>query len=78
MIDITASDAQRILTDETFKEMVRRVRQEQIDIFVNSHRSEDDALKDAKYMIEAIGKIEQALQSVVTDEAIKKKREKLK
>jgi len=78
VIEIRASDVQRILVDETFKEMVRRVRQEQIDIFVNSHRADSDALNDAKYMLEAISKIEQALQAVVTDEAIKKKRENLK
>lgn len=78
MIEIRASDVQRILEDTTFREMIRRVRQEQIDIFVNGHRTDTDALKDAKYMLEAISKIEQALQSVVTDEAIKKKREKLK
>jgi len=78
VINLTAGDVQRILRDETFQEIIRRVRQQQIDIFVNCHRAEDEALKDAKYMLEAISRIEQALQSVVADEAIKKKREKLK
>ena len=78
MINLTSGDVQRILRDETFQEIIRRVRQQQIDIFVNSHRAEDDAIKDAKYMLEAIGRIEQALQSVVSDEAIKEKRKKLK
>ena len=78
VINLTAGDVQRILRDETFQEIIRRVRQQQIDIFVNSHRAEIEALKDAKYMLEAINRIEQALQSVVSDEAIKKKRENLK
>lgn len=73
MIDLTAADVNRLLLDDTFKEALRRVRQQQIDIFVNSKYSED-TLRDAKYMVEAINKIEQALKSVVSDEAIKEKR----
>lgn len=78
MINLTAADVQRLTRDETFQEAMRRVRQQQIDIFVNSSRFDADTLKDAKYMLEAINRIEQALQSVVSDEAIKKKRETLK
>ena len=78
MINLTAGDVQRILSDETFKEIIRRVRQQQIDIFVNSHRAEDEAIKDAKYMLEAINRIEQALIGIKSDEAIKEKRKKLK
>lgn len=73
MIDLTAADVNRLLLDDTFKEALRRARQQQIDIFVNSKYSED-TLRDAKYMMEAINKIEQALKSVVSDEAIKEKR----
>lgn len=75
---LTSADVRRLIQDDTFKEAIHRVRQQQIDIFVNSHRDEDEALKDAKYMLEAISRIEQALQSVVSDEAIKEKRKKLK
>lgn len=77
-MNLTAADVRRLLQDDTFKEALHRVRQQQIDIFVNGNRQDDEALKDAKYMLEAVSKIEQALQSVVSDEAIKEKREKLK
>lgn len=76
-MNLTAADVKRLLQDDTFKEALSRVRKQQIDIFVNCHYSEE-TLRDAKYMMEAISRIEQALQSVVSDEAIKEKREKLK
>lgn len=77
-MNLTSADVRRLLQDDTFKEAIHRVRQQQIDIFVNSHRDDSEALKDAKYLLEAISRIEQALQSVITEEAIKEKRKNLK
>jgi len=77
-MDILPAEAQRLLRDDAFKEVVSRVRQQQIDVFVNSSRFDAETLRDAKYMLEAISKIEQALQAVITEEAIKEKRKKLK
>ena len=73
-MNLVAADVQRLLNDDVFKEVIHRVRQEQIDIFVNSGRWDVEEREDAKHILRAMDKVEQALQSVRTDEAIKEKR----
>ena len=77
-MNLTAADVQRLLNDDVFKEVIHRVRQEQIDIFVNSARWDVEEREDAKYILRAMDKVEQALQSVRSDEAIKEKRKLIK
>ena len=73
-MNLVAADVQRLLNDDVFKEILKRVRQEQIDIFVNSGRWDVEEREDAKHILRAMDKVEQALQAVRTDEAIKEKR----
>jgi hypothetical protein len=77
-MNLTAADVQRLLNDDVFKEVIHRVRQEQIDIFVNSARWDVEEREDAKHILRAMDKVEQALQSVRSDEAIKEKRKLIK
>lgn len=76
-MELRAADVQRLLNDDVFQQALSAVRHEQINIFLNSQYDEE-TLRDAKFMLEAVKKIEQALQSVLSDEAIKEKRKKLK
>ena len=73
-MNLVAADVQRLLNDDVFKEVIHRVRQEQIDIFVNSGRWDVEEREDAKHILRAMDKVEQALQAVRSDEAIKEKR----
>ena len=75
---ITHHDAKRLLNDETFCAIIEKVRNQQVSTFVNSAKSDTDLREEAHSILRAIDKIEQALQSVITDEAIKEKRKQLK
>ena len=77
-MNLVAADVQRLLNDDVFKEVLKRVRQEQIDIFVNSGRWDVEEREDAKHILRAMDKVEQALQAVRSDEAIKEKRKLIK
>jgi hypothetical protein len=77
-MNLVAADVQRLLNDDVFKEVTYRVRQEQIDIFVNSGRWDVEEREDAKHILRAMDKVEQALQAVRSDEAIKEKRKLIK
>lgn len=77
-MNLRAADVQRLMNDDVFKEVLKRVRQEQIDIFVNSGRWDVEEREDAKHILRAMDKVEQALQSVKSDEAIKEKRKLIK
>jgi hypothetical protein len=77
-MNLVAADVQRLLNDDVFKEVIHRVRQEQIDIFVNSGRWDVEEREDAKHILRAMDKVEQALQAVRADEAIKEKRKLIK
>lgn len=77
-MNLVAADVQRLLNDDVFKEVIHRVRQEQIDIFVNSGRWDVEEREDAKHILRAMDKVEQALQAVRSDEAIKEKRKLIK
>ena len=77
-MNLTAADVQRLLNDDTFKEVIHRVRQEQIDIFVSSNRWDIEEREDAKHILRAIDKVVQALESVKSDQAIREKRKLIK
>jgi len=71
----TASDVDRLMRDDTFKAIIEQVKNDQINIFINSARHGTQEREDAHAMFQAVVKIEQALKSVITEEAIKQKRE---
>lgn len=77
-MNLRAADVQRLLNDDVFKEVIHRIRTEQIDIFVNSGRWDVEEREDAKHILRAMDKVEQALQAVRSDEAIKEKRKLIK
>ena len=77
-MNLTAADVQRLLNDDTFKAVIHRVRQEQIDIFVNSNRWDIEEREDTKHILRAMDKVVQALESVKSDQAIREKRKLIK
>ena len=68
------ADVDRLLHDRSFRAIIKRVRDDQISLFVQSHPSQSDVREEAHQMIRALDKLEQAMRSVVVDEAIKMKR----
>ena len=72
---VTASDVDRLLSDPAFTAILDKIRSDQVDIFMQSRRTDAQIREDAHAVIMALDKIEQALKAVVTDEAIKRKRE---
>lgn len=73
---VTAADVERITSDATFQAIMNKVRSEQIEAFAQSARVDVQIREDAHSIIQALDKIEQALRSVIADEAIKEKRER--
>jgi hypothetical protein len=73
---LKASDAERLQNDIDFRSLVDGIRQEQINIFVQSQKDDVESREEAHSILRALDKIERVLQSVITDEAIKRKREK--
>jgi len=72
---LIASDVERLTRDDTFRAIIERVRSEQIATFVNSTKDDCHLREEAHSILRALDKIEQVLKSVITDEAIKRKRE---
>ena len=72
---ILAADVERLLNDSTFIAILNKVRSDQITAFTSSTASEVDVRENAHQILRALDKIEAALRSVITDEAIKEKRE---
>jgi len=76
--DVTSADVDRLLSDASFSAILRKVKDDQINLFLNSARSDIDKREEAYSIIKAVEKIEQALIGIKSDEAIKEKRKKLK
>lgn len=70
----TAAEVQRLLADSTFIGIMDKIRQDQIDVFTNSLKDDTEQREEAHSILRALTKIEQALKSVQTEEAIKLKR----
>ena len=73
---VTASDVDRLRADPAFSAILDKIRNDQVAAFAQSARSDVDVRENAHAIIQALDKIEQALQAVITDEAIKLKRKK--
>lgn len=66
----------RFLHDPTYKAILDKVRLDQLNAFRHSKSDEMDKREEAHAIIRALDKIEQALHTVLADEAIKEKRKK--
>lgn len=73
---LTTAEVGRLLDDPTFKAIMSKIRQDQVDVFMRSGKQDTELREDAHSILRALDKIEQALKSVQTEEAIKQKREK--
>lgn len=73
---LTATDAARLLRDDAFKAILEEVRSQQVATFVNSVKKDTELREEAHSILRAVDKIEQALQAVITEDAIKQKRKK--
>lgn len=72
---VTSADVDRLHADPAFQAIIDKVRSDQIATFVQSSKFDTDTREEAHAIIRALDKIEQALRSIVTAEAIKLKRE---
>lgn len=73
---VTAADVDRLYADPAFQAIIDKVRSDQIAAFVQSARADVEVRESAHAIVQALDKIEQALKSIVTDEAMKLKRKK--
>jgi len=73
---VTKADVERILRDSCYRAIMQKVRDDQVSTFIHSAPGETEAREEAHTILRALDKIEQAFKSVVTEEAIKEKRNK--
>jgi hypothetical protein len=70
-----ANRAREIYKDETFKEVLENIREQQTSVFLSNEASMD-AIKDARDIVRALNHIEGYFNTVFADEAIYDKKEK--
>lgn len=70
-----ANRAREIYKDETFKEVLENIREQQTSVFLSNEASMD-AIKDARDIVRALNYIEGYFNTVFADEAIYDKKEK--
>lgn len=70
-----ANRAREIYKDETFKEVLENIREQQTNVFLSNEASMD-AIKDAHDIVRALNYIEGYFNTVFADEAIYDKKEK--
>jgi len=69
-----AARARALLADDNFKTVMDELKQEQINVFLNSGSSDSESREEAHSIVGALGKIEARLQSAITDEKVFEKR----
>jgi len=69
-----AARARALLADDNFKTVMDELKQEQINIFLNSGSADSGIREEAHSIVSALGKIEARLQSAITDEKVFEKR----
>jgi len=72
---VTTADVERILRDSTYRAIMNKVREDQINAFVRSAATETANREEAHSILRALSKIEQAFKSILDDGAVKHKRE---
>lgn len=69
-----AAQARALLADENFRTVMDELKDEQVNIFLNSGSTDSELREEAHSIVSALGKIEGRLQSAITDEKIFEKR----
>jgi alpha-glucuronidase len=69
-----AARARALLADDNFKTVMDELKQEQINVFLNSGSTDSEIREEAHSIVSALSKIEGRLQSAITDEKIFEKR----
>lgn len=77
-MNIKPYDVRRLLQDPAFSAILDKVRADQCAIFLNTTASEADAREEAYAIAQATYKIEQALQAILTEEAMQERKTKRK
>ena len=67
---ITAEDAKNLLTNETFKKVLKNVRNKQLEIFYNSSPDKVESREDSHAIVQALRMITDALYSSIDEENI--------
>jgi len=67
---ITADDAKNLLTNETFKKVLKNVRNKQLEIFYNSSPDQVESREDSHAIVQALRMITDALYSSIDEENI--------
>jgi len=67
---ITAEDAKNLLTNETFKKVLKNVRNKQLEIFYNSSPDQVESREDSHAIVQALRMITDALYSSIDEENI--------
>ena len=70
---ITKSEAEYLIKDETFIKIFDIIKQEQVNLFLNTSSSLEDR-EDAHRMVRVLNKFERILKNVIVDEVRKEKR----
>ena len=76
MIKLEAGNCQALQKDSTFCAIIAKVRQDQVNLFSTSAKADIEVREEAHAILRALNKIEQALESVITDEAMRNRKHK--
>ena len=69
-----AARARALLSDENFRTTIDELKEEQVNIFLNSKSTDTELREEAHSIVSALSKIEARLQAAITDEKIFDKR----
>jgi phosphomevalonate kinase len=69
-----AACARALLADDNFRTVMDELKEEQVNIFLNSKSADSEMREEAHSIVSALSKIEARLQSAITDEKIFDKR----
>lgn len=67
------ANIKRLMNDETFKDVLAEVIERQVHVFLNPESSTEER-DEAHDIVKAIGKVNDYLDSVIADEAIRDRR----
>ena len=70
-----AANARTLLANDTFKDVLNNIKNDQIKIFLNSGVQETAVREEAHSIVNAINKIEHYLQSCINDEKMLDKKQ---
>lgn len=77
-MNISPHDVRRLLQDTVFNAILDKVRNDQCAVFLTSQTQDAAVREEAHAIIRATFKIEQALQAILTEEAMQERKQKRK